>query len=184
MRVLLDGTEIGVPAAASLEELLGGVEPLIDPARLVTVLEVDGRSADATDSAALRAWRLDGAETVRIGTETPLEFASARRAEIAAHLGRIGETLEEAARQITGDDAAAARRLVARATRELRLVLELDDRIAVLDARGTVCGQVAETVRRIGPRLEDAARERRWEAVAGLLAEELVPALRPGASAP
>jgi len=71
-----------------------------------------------------------------------------------------------------------ANRGLAGAARELGLVLELDRRLVALDRGPSRCDGVAETVRRLGPRLEEAERGRRWQEVATLLAEELVPALR------
>ncbi|HLK11876.1 MAG TPA: hypothetical protein VKW76_10880 [Candidatus Binatia bacterium] len=178
MRVYLDGAEVAVPAAVTLGELLGGIAPLLDPARLVTQVEVDGRAASAGDERALAGWRLRGEEVVIIGTETPQQFAVTRRAEIPGHLERIADMLAAAADGLRTGETADANRLVARATRELRLVIELDRSLLLLEPGTSRCRTVAETIRRIGPRLEDAGRARRWDEMASLLSEELVPALR------
>lgn len=178
MRVYLDGTEIPVPPAVTLGELLGGVGPLIDPTRLVTQLEVDGQAANAADDRALAGWRLRGEEVVTIGTETPREFATTRRQEIGGHLERIADMLAAAAGGLRDGATVDANRLVAQATRELRLVLELDSNLLLLEPGTSHCTPVVETIRRIGPQLEEAGRERRWSEMAVLLSEQLVPALR------
>src|SRR5262249_37770849 len=74
MQVRLDGTDVEVPTAATLAELLEGIAPHIEPSRLVTQVEVDGTAADPTDDRALSAWRLAGAEGIRVDTETPDGF--------------------------------------------------------------------------------------------------------------
>jgi hypothetical protein len=182
MRVSLDGTEIEVPGATTLGEVLEGIGPLIDPARLVTELVVDGRFADSTDGAALAAWRLEGGERIRVGTETPLDFARKRRAELAGHLRTIGEMLVAAAGGFTSGETTAANHVLAEAARDLQLALELDRNLALLDGAARNCEAIAATVERIGARLNDAERDRRWGEVAQLLSDELIPAIR--ASAP
>jgi hypothetical protein len=167
-----------VPAAPTLGELLGGIAPLVDPTRLVTQVEVDGQPASPGDERALAAWRLRGEEVVVVGTETPQQFAATRRAEIPAHLARIADMLAVAADGLRGGATADANRLIARATRELRLVIELDRCLVLLEPATTRCGPVADAIRRIGPRLEEAGRARRWDEMAELLSAELVPALR------
>jgi hypothetical protein len=180
MRVSVDGTEITVPGATTLGELLEGIGPLIDPTRLVTDLVVDGRRADATDRTALAAWRLRGEECVSVGTESPEEFARVRRGEIAGHLTRIADLLTAVAHGFTTGLTVDANRVLAAASEELRLVLELDQHLARLAGSTPGCGQIADTVGRIGGRLNEAERDQRWDEVAQLLSEELVPALRAG----
>ncbi len=181
MRVAVDGTEIDVPGAATLGELLDGLAPRIDPARVVTRLEVDGRPADPTDRPALAAWRLTGAESLSIGSETPADFARSRRAEIAGHLRRIADRLAAVATGLLAGDTAAANHLLATTTRDLALVLELDQHVSLLDAGASRCTAVVAAVDKVGLRLTDAERARRWPEVARLLTDELVPALRAGA---
>jgi hypothetical protein len=178
MRVSVDGTEYDVPGATTLGELLEGIGPTIDPSRLVTELTVDGTHADATDRPALAAWRLTGAESIRIGTESPADFARVRRGEIATHLTRIADMLTAVAHGFTTGLTADANRVLAAASQELSLVLELDQHVAQLDGGAPGCDGIAATVDRIGARLTDAERERRWTEVARLLSDELVPALR------
>jgi len=180
MQVSVDGTEFEVPGATTLGELLDGIGPMLDPSRLVTELSVDGAAADATDRPALAAWRLTGGEHVRVGTETPDEFARGRRAEIAVHLGRIADMLAAVAHGFTTGLTVDANRVLAAATRDLGLVLELDQHLARLGGGEPGCGRIAEAVERVGGRLTDAERERRWHDVARLLSDELVPALRAG----
>jgi hypothetical protein len=167
-----------VPGATTLADLLEGLRPLIDPARLVTEIEVDGTPVDATDRNALAARRLRENEGVRIGTETPEEFAETRRREIAGHLGRIADTLRLVADGFRAGQAADANQVLALAAHELGLVLELDHRLAQLAGGTPGCGRVSATVERIGARLNEAERERRWDEVAQLLTDELLPALR------
>ena len=83
---------------------------------------------------------------------------------------------------VAGETVAANRGLAA-AARELGLVLELDRQLAEIDAVPPGCAGVEDAVHHVGPRLEEAERARRWEEVATLLAEELVPALRATAAA-
>jgi hypothetical protein len=180
MRVSVDGTDIEVPGASTLSELLEGIGPLIDPTRLVTELEVDGRDADATDRSTLAAWRLLGGETVRVGTESPDDFARTRRAQIASHLARIADMLQMVAHGFETGLTLDANRVLAEAARELGLVLELDHHLAELDGKGIGCAPIAAIVDRIGSRLTDAQRGERWAEVARLLSDELVPALRAG----
>jgi len=182
MQVLLDGNALDFPQAATLGELMEGIAPWLDPARLVTRVEVDGALVDATDRQAMQRWRLRGDEAVAVGTEPPAEFAQARRQEIAGHLRRIAQLVEAAARGLAAGEGADGNRLLAAATRELGLVLVLDRRLAVLDPGQERCEGVARTVRRIGPHLEEAERGRRWQEVAELLSEELLPVLRAGAA--
>lgn len=178
MRVCLDGTDIEVPQAATLGELLEGIGPRIDPARIVTHVEVDGAPADSTDAGTLAAWRLGGREAVAVGTETPHEFARSRRAEIGGHLVRIADGLAAAAGRFAAGETTDANRILAAATRDLSLVLELDQQLATLESVEPGCGRVIEVVGRIGAQLTDAEQGQRWSEVARLLADELVPALR------
>ena len=180
MRVSVDGTEFEVPGATTLAELLEGIGPMIDPTRLVTELTVDGAHADSTDHPALAAWRLSGGERIAIGTETPLDFARVRRGEIAGHLTRIADMLTAVAHGFTTGLTTDANRVLAAATRELGLVLELDHHLAQLGGGERDCERIADTVGRIGARLTDAERAQRWHEVAQLLSDELVPALRAG----
>ena len=186
MQVSLDGVGLAIPPAATLDELLEGIAPHIDPARLVTSVEVDGAAVDSTDRAVLARWRLGGSEAVSIRTEARGEFVRARREAIAGDVRRIADLLGAAAEGLVAGETERANRALAGATRALGLVLELDHRLGVLDGEAARCAAVAEVVRRVGPRLEAAERARRWREVASLLAEELVPALRavPGISGP
>jgi hypothetical protein len=178
MRVSLDGTEIDVPAATTLGELLDGLGPRIDPDRLLTSVQVDGTHADPTDAQQLAAWRLGGGDAIAIRTETPAEFARTRREEIGEHLRRIADRLALAADGLFAGETQLANRVLATAARELGLVLELDDGLAVLDGGTVRCTPVVETVRRIGRQLNEAEEGQRWAEVASLLTAELVPALR------
>jgi hypothetical protein len=178
MHVSLDDVPMEIPAAATLSELLEGIAPQIEPGRLVTRVEVDGASADPSDPVGTARWRLAGAEAITIRTEAPAEFAAARRREIGGHLRRIGDLLAAVADGFAAGDTVRANRGLAGAARELGLVLELDRRLVALDRGPSRCGGVAEMVRRLGPRLEEAERGRRWQEVATLLAQELVPTLR------
>ena len=181
MRVSVDGNEIELPGAVSLAELMEALEPLIDPARVVTKIEVDGALADPTDRAALAARRLTGRESIAVGSETPSDFAASRRKEIAGHLHRVADRLAAAASGLAAGETVAANRLLASATRDLALVLELDHQVAVLEAGVPACGALVAAVDRVGPLLAAAERERRWAEVAELLSQELVPLLRAGA---
>ena len=178
MHVSLDEVPMEIPAPATLGELLEGIMPQIEPGRLVTRVEVDGASADPSDAVKVARWRLAGGEAIAIRTEAPAEFAAARRREITGHLRRIGDLLAAVADGFAAGETVGANRGLAGAARELGLVLELDRRLVALDRGPSRCDGVAEMVRRLGPRLEDAERGRRWEEVAVLLARELVPALR------
>jgi hypothetical protein len=181
MRVSLDGETIEIPSPVNLGELMDGIGPRLDPTRLVTRVEVDGAPADASDRAALLGWRLAGAEAVTVVTEAPAEFAAARRREIPGHLRRIADLLTMVAHGIATGAETDANRVLAAAAHELGLVLELDRRLSALASTPSSCEAVAETVRRIGPQLTDAERGRRWQEVAQLLSDELVPVLRAGA---
>jgi len=135
-----------------------------------------------TDTTTLAAWRLLGEETVAIDTETPEAFARAQRAEIPLHLDRIAVMLDEAAKDLrTGNTTHGNLRLAA-GSRDLGLVLELDQHLSLLDASARNCAEVAAVVERIGPRLTAAEAESRWDEVASLLTDELVPAIRAGAA--
>jgi len=180
MRVSVDGTEFDLPAAVNLAELMEALAPLIDPARVVTRIEVDGAPADPTDRAALASRRLAGRESIIVGSETPGDFAASRRLEIAGHLQRLADRLTAVANGLLAGDTAAANRLLASATRDLALVLELDHRVAVLEAGVPCCGAVVAAVDRVGARLAAAEQGRRWGEVADLLSRELVPVLRAG----
>lgn len=182
MRVCLDGQNIEVPGARTLGELLEGIAPQIDPARIVTEVAVDGRPADSSDVPSLASWRLNGAETVRIGTQTPADFARTRREDIGRHLTSIAELLTAVARGFTIGETEAANRVLAEVSRQLQLVLELDRCVAQLDGAARNCESIATTIERIGAQLTDAERGRRWAEVAKLLSDELVPAIRSSAS--
>jgi hypothetical protein len=182
MHVSVDGVDVEMPRAATLGELLEAIAPRIDPVRLVTQVEVDGRPADSTDRRTLARWRLGGGESVRVATEAPTEFVAARRRQIPEHLTRIADLLTVVAESLAGGESFDAQRILAAAARELGLVLELEQCLTILAAGPSPCEAVAETVRRIGPQLADAERDRRWRDVAALLADELVPALRASAA--
>ena len=178
MRLNLDGTDTTVPDGATLGELLDGAEPLIDPRRVVTSLDVDGRAVDPTDASRMGAWRLRGDEVITIRTATPEGFATARRTELAGHLHSIADLLSAAAGGFREGNSVDANIVFAEATRALLLVLELDQHVTQLLPGGSRCLPVAEVVRRVGPQLEAAERAQRWGEVASLLSDELVPALR------
>ena len=182
MHVRLDGSDVEVPAAATLAELLEGIAPHIEPSRLVTQVEVDGTAADPTDERALSAWRLGGREGIRVDTETPDGFACTRRAEIAGHLRRLADLISSAADGLAGGNAAEANRMLAVAARDLSLVLELDQAVGQLDGGTSRCLAVRTVVERIGTQLNEAEQAHRWSEVATLLSGELVPALRAGAA--
>ena len=181
MRVSVDGTEFDLPAAVNLAELMEALAPLIDPARVVTRIDVDGAPADPTNRAALAARRLTGRESIAVGSETPRDFAANQRREITGHLHRLADRLAEAASGLAAGETVVANRLLASATRDLALVLELDHQVAVLEAGVPGCGAVVAAVESVGPRLAAAERGRRWGEVAELLSRELVPVLRGGA---
>jgi hypothetical protein len=182
MQVWLDGAALEMATAETVEELIEGLSPLVDSDRLVTCIEVDGTPVDTTDPLALGRRRLGGGETVRVATETPAEFAAARRREMPGHLARLAELFTLVVQGLGAGLETDASRVLAEGARELGLVIELDQRLAALDAGAASCGAVAETVRRIGTQLNEAQRGRRWAEVARLLGEQLVPALRAGAS--
>ena len=178
MRVYLDGRELEMPAAATLGELIEGVAPEIDPVRLVTAVDVDGVPMDPTDVQALAGRRLTGDEQVRIDSATADELVALRRREIPAYVARIAELFEVAAGGFTAGDTMDANRLLATGTRELALVLELDQQVAALGGADATCAPVCDAVRRVGTQLTDAERDHRWDEVAALLTTELDPALR------
>lgn len=178
MHVTLDETVVEVPRPASLAELLEGIEPHVDPARTITGLEVDGCPVDATDATALGAWRLAGDERVAVVTQTPDDFVATQRAQIPGHLERIATQLAAAAVGLDAGETAQANRLLATGTRDLLLVLELDQSLSVLSATAAACAEVVTVLERIGTRLTDAEKAARWPEVASLLRDELVPAIR------
>lgn len=183
MRVSLDGVDVQLPEARTLGEVLEGLGPMIDPTRLVTELVVDEKAVDSTVDALLTGRRLAGGETIRIGTETPLEFARSRRAQLASHLRTIAELLIASANGLVSGETQAANTVLAEASRDLKLVIELDRHLATIDGEAPGCGAIAATVERIGERLTDAERGRRWTEVAQLLSDELIPAIRATAPA-
>jgi hypothetical protein len=177
MHVSLDEVGMEVPAAGTLAELLEGITPHIDPARLVTVVCVNGDRVDCSDRGALSRCRLAGTEAIAVRTEAPIEFAQARRREIAGHVRHIAELFTSVVDRLVAGETARANRALSGAARALGLVLELDEQLGVLDGGRTDCGAIADAVRVIGPRLEAAERGQRWHEVATLLRDELVPAL-------
>jgi hypothetical protein len=181
MRVSVDGSEVTVPEVQTLGELMEGVMPFIEPRRLVTNLQVDGEAADAADGAALAAWRLKGAERIDVGTESPEDFARVRRAQIVGRLRAIAEMLGLVATGFTRGDTEAANRVLSECSRQLSLVIELDSHLSVMDGGAVRCGEIVKTVERIGTRLTDAERGRRWPELAQLLAEDLVPVIEKSA---
>jgi hypothetical protein len=183
MQVSLDGTVMELPRAENLADLLDGLAPHVDPARDVTGLEVDGRPADPTDRPALSAWALTGAETIRIVSETPLDFARSRRAAMGEHLRHVFVVIEAAARELRGGDAPGGNRLLAIGTRDLSLLLELDQNLTLLDATAARCTAVVDVLQRCGEQLTAAGKGERWGEVARLLESELLPALKACAEA-
>jgi hypothetical protein len=177
MHITLDGSAIALPRPGSLGELLDALVPHVDPDRTITDVEVDGRAADFTDAVALAAWRLAGSETVAVTTLTPAEFAAERRGQIGDHLRRIAEHLALAAEGFAGGEVQAANRLLASSSRDLGLVLELDQHLAVIEGNTARCASIVGVLEQIGGRLTDAERGERWTEVARLLADEVVPAL-------
>lgn len=178
MQVTVDTTVVEVPRPASLAELLEGIEPHVDPRRTITGLDVDGCPVDATDATALGAWRLAGDERVIVTTQTPDDFVRVQRAQIPGHLERIAGQLASAAGNLDAGDTTQANRLLATGTRDLVLVLELDQSLSVLSSTAASCAEVVTVLERIGTRLTDAEKAGRWPEVASLLRDELVPAIR------
>jgi hypothetical protein len=178
MQVTVDETIVEVPRPASLAELLEGIEPHVDPARTITGLEVDGCPVDATDATALGAWRLAGDERVAVTTQTPGDFVARQRAQIPGYLDHIATRLSAAVTELEGGDPGTANRLLAGGTRDLVLVLELDQSLSVLSETAATCAEVVTVLERIGTRLTDAEKAGRWPELASLLRDELVPAIR------
>jgi len=183
MEVWIDGTRMDVPTQGTLADLLDGLAPHLDTVRLVTRVEIDGIPVDGTDEGLLARWRLLGAESITIGTESPDQFARARRESIPGHLGRIADLLLAVSAGFVAGETSAANRGLAAAARELGLVLQLDRQLCEIDGEPAACHAIGDAVRRVGARLEAAERARRWDEVATLLADDLVPALR-GVSTP
>lgn len=182
MRVLVDGQPVPAPGALTLGELFGGVTPYLDPSRLVTQLTVDTNPVDSSDAAAMAAWRLKGGESIEIITETVVDFVRSRRQSSARQLGRIADWLTLAAKGLRDGATTDANRVLAAATRELALILELDGHLMELDASGASFPSVVRAVERIGDQLNAAERASRWAEVATLLDQDLVPALRADAA--
>jgi hypothetical protein len=181
MHITLDGAAIALPRPGSLGELLEALVPHVDPDRTITDVEVDGRAADFTDAVALAAWRLAGSETVAVTTLTPAEFAAERRGQIVEHLRHIAERLGQAAESFAHGDLQAGNRLLATGSRDLGLVLELDQHLAVIEGGAPRCAGIVGVLERCGTRLTEAQHQQRWDEVARLLSGELVPALRASA---
>ncbi len=150
MRVLLDGETVAAPAAQTLGELFGGVGPHLDPTRLVTQLMVDGVALDPTDGSALAGWRLAGGESVEIVTETVVDFARTRRESSARELPRLAEWLALAAKGMRDGQTREANTVLAAATRELALILQLDGHLAQLDEHGISFPRVVAAIERVG----------------------------------
>jgi hypothetical protein len=182
MRVVVDGATINAPAAQTLGELFGGVSPYLDPARLVTELRVDGAAVDPTDGTALARWRLSGGEAVEVLTETVLEFVQSRRRQAAQQLTHIADWLTIAANGLRTGATTDANTVLAAATKELAVILQLDGHLMQLDARGPAFPAVVQAIERIGERLNAAEQAQRWSEVATLLDADLVPALRADAA--
>lgn len=178
MQVSLDGKTMELAGARTLAELLEGLAPHIDPARTVTAVDVDGRPVDHSDRVTAAAFRLVGSERVCVTTETPAEFAASRRAALGGYLAAIAGRFDAAAARLRGGDVSEGNRLLAAASRDLALVLELDRHLCALDAQAARCDPIVSVLERIGSRLTDAERERRWEEVATLLSAELAPVVR------
>lgn len=178
MRIVVDGTIVPAPAAQTLGEVFGGVSPHLDPSRLVTELRVDGTFVDPTDGGALARWRLAGSESIEILTETVIDFARVRRAEAAQQLVRIADWLAVAAKGLREGATQDANTVLAAATKELAIILELDGHLMQLDAHGPTFPTVVHAIERIGEQLNAAERGKRWSEVATLLDGDLVPALR------
>jgi len=178
MQIWLDGTAVDIPAVRSVAELLEGLSPHIDPARTVTAVEVNGRCVDHADPFVAASSRLAEGDSVRVVTETPAEFAAGRRAAIAEYVGAIASRFEAAASGLRGGEISQGNRLLAEAARDLGLLLELDRSLTLLDATETRCAAIVSVLERIGSRLTDAEHAQRWEEVAALLCDELVPAMR------
>ena len=182
MRVVVDGSTVAAPVAATLGELFGGMSPHLDPARLVTGLSVDGAAVDPTDGGALARWRLSGGESVEILTETVIDFVQSRRREAAQQLARIADWLTLAAKGLRDGSTKDGNTVLAAATRELSVILQLDGHLMQLDPRGPSFPSVVDAIERIGDRLNAAEQDRRWSEVASLLDADLVPALRADAA--
>lgn len=181
MQVSLDGITVELAGARTLAELLEGLAPHVDPSRTITAVEVDGRPVDHSDRCTAAAYRLLGSERVCVVTETPAEFAASRRAAIGGYLAAIAGRFDAAADRLRAGDVAAGNHLLAEASRDLALVLELERHLGVLDAQVGRCEPIVTLLERIGSRLTDAERERRWEEVATLLSTELAPVVRASA---
>jgi hypothetical protein len=167
--------ELGGPA--TLAELMDGLLPHVDPTRDVTGVEVDGRPFDPTDAAALAALRLAGSEQVRVVTETPAEFARSRRIALGEHLAHVRRVLDGAVQALRAGDATGGNRLLAVGSRDLGLVLELDRNLAVLDAGAARCAAIVGALEGCGERMTAASRAERWDELATILEQELLPVI-------
>ena len=182
MRIVVDGAIVAAPAAHTLGELFGGVRPHLDPTRLVTGLTVDGAAVDPTDGGALARWRLSGGESVEILTETVLDFVHSRRMAAAGQLRRIADWLTVAAQGLRDGATTDANTILAAATKELSVILELDSHLMQIDPHGASFPTVVQAIERIGDQLNAAESGKRWTEVATLLDGDLVPALRADAA--
>ena len=182
MRVLVDGAIVAAPAAQTLGELFGGVSPHLDPARLVTQISVNGAAVDPTDGGVLARWRLSGGESIEILTVSVIDFVQSRRREAGQQLGRIAEWLTVAAKGLREGATNDANTVLAAATKELAIILELDGHLMQLDPHGPSFPTVVQAIERIGERLNAAEHEKQWDEVASLLDADLVPALRADAA--
>src|SRR3954463_5664163 len=134
MHVRINEREIGplVPGDATLGEMIEAVRVHVDPAEIVTMVEIDGAAFSAGDE---ERWMRRAAAPVKrlvLATVTPAEFARVKRRELAGALLVVAAKVRVVGELFERGDERGANALTAALMEELRLVLLLDQQLATL----------------------------------------------------
>jgi len=183
MLVFINDREIGAFSneAATVGEVVDALRVHVDPSEVMTAVEVDGEVFSAGHESRYARRLARNIDRLVIATSPPRELARAMQTEARAALGVIAAKTTRVIELFRSGDDRAANRLLAALLEELRLALVLDRQVVALDP--SISGLPIGDVEELATPLLAAQKGRRWDELAALLSQQLLPWLERQASA-
>ena len=174
MHIYINDRDVGAISAggATVGEIFEAARVHVDPRNIVTAVELDGAVHRVGDDDRYLKRSADGVGTFVLRTQTPANFASGKRRDLAAAAAVLAAKVRRVATLLREGDERGGNSLLAALMEELRLALLLDHQIATLD--GKPAGEAQDAIRVIAPMLLEAQEHRAWGTVAELLETRLV----------
>ncbi len=183
MHVFINEREIpgGVASGATVGEIVEASRMHVDPAEMVTTIELDGVAFHAGDEQQYARRAAKGVERLRISTQSPAAFATEKRRSLAETLDGVAARSRMVSTLLRESETRSANGLLACLMEELRLTLLLDYQLALLAADEPSTAR--EDIATLAPQLLAAEEGRAWETLASLLDGSLAPVLERWAAA-